>query len=73
MPGSAESYISSVSHDDAASAVVAALGLPAGIYNVVDDEPLRRREYFELARRRPGRQAAPAPAWLVQVCHGFAG
>ena len=38
--------MSSVSHDDAATAVVAALGIGPGIYNVVDDEPLRRRDYF---------------------------
>jgi nucleoside-diphosphate-sugar epimerase len=41
-----EGYISSISHDDTATAVVAALGVPAGIYNVVDDEPVRRREFF---------------------------
>jgi len=47
LPGSAAGYVSSVSHDDAAAAVMAALGLRAGIYNVVDDEPLRRREFFD--------------------------
>ncbi len=36
-----------MAHDDAATAVVAALGLPAGVYNVADDEPLRRRELFD--------------------------
>lgn len=41
-----EGFISSISHDDTATAVVAALGIPAGIYNVVDDEPVRRREFF---------------------------
>jgi 2-alkyl-3-oxoalkanoate reductase len=46
MPGAGEAYVSSVSHDDAAGAVVAALDAPAGIYNVVDDEPLTHREYF---------------------------
>ncbi len=30
--------------DDAASAVVAALGAPSGVYNVADDRPLRRSE-----------------------------
>jgi nucleoside-diphosphate-sugar epimerase len=44
LPGSPEAFYSSVSHDDAATAVVAALNLPAGIYNVTDDEPVRRRE-----------------------------
>ena len=41
-----EGFISSISHDDTATAAVAALGVPAGIYNVVDDEPVRRREFF---------------------------
>jgi 2-alkyl-3-oxoalkanoate reductase len=41
-----DGYVSSISHDDTATAVVAALGVPGGIYNVVDDEPLRRREFF---------------------------
>jgi nucleoside-diphosphate-sugar epimerase len=47
IPGAADSFISSVSHDDAATAVVAALDLRAGAYNVADDEPLRRRDYFD--------------------------
>lgn len=47
LPGAADAYVSSVSHDDAASAVIAALGVPAGVYNVVDDEPLTRRAYAD--------------------------
>lgn len=47
MPGRASAFISSVSHDDAAAAVVAALDVPAGAYNVTDDEPLKRRDYFD--------------------------
>jgi nucleoside-diphosphate-sugar epimerase len=47
IPGVADAYTSLVSHEDAAAAVVAALGVPPGIYNVVDDEPLRRREFFD--------------------------
>lgn len=46
FPGRADAYLSSCSHDDAASAVVAALALPAGTYNVCDDEPLVRRDWF---------------------------
>src|SRR5215813_8430960 len=46
LPGAPDAYISSVSHDDAAAAVVAALRAPAGAYNVVDDQPLRRRDCF---------------------------
>jgi nucleoside-diphosphate-sugar epimerase len=42
--GSPDGYISSISHDDAASAVVRALTGPGGTYNVVDDEPVTKRE-----------------------------
>ena len=45
--GDGGGFVSSVSHDDAAAAVLAALQLPAGLYNVADDEPLRRREFFD--------------------------
>ncbi len=45
--GRPASYASYVHADDAATAVVAALDAPAGIYNVVDDEPLARREFAD--------------------------
>jgi nucleoside-diphosphate-sugar epimerase len=44
--GSPDGYQSSVSHDDAAAAVVAALGAPSGTYNIVDDEPVTRRVFY---------------------------
>jgi 2-alkyl-3-oxoalkanoate reductase len=44
VPGPAGAYWPSVTTDDAASAVVAALGAPSGVYNVADDRPLRRSE-----------------------------
>jgi nucleoside-diphosphate-sugar epimerase len=47
IPGPPDAFISSVSHDDAATAVVAAIDAQAGIYNVVDDEPLSHREYAD--------------------------
>lgn len=43
--GLTTAFMSSVSHDDAATAVIAALQAGPGVYNVVDNEPLRRREY----------------------------
>ncbi|WP_158896279.1 NAD-dependent epimerase/dehydratase family protein [Amycolatopsis anabasis] len=43
--GPAGTYLSSIHLADAASAVVAALAAPAGTYNVVDDEPLSKRDY----------------------------
>ena len=63
--GRPEGYTSSVSHDDAATAVVAVLGMGAGIYNVVDDEPLRRREYFDaLAESLGVPPPIPPPLWV---------
>jgi nucleoside-diphosphate-sugar epimerase len=47
MPGDPGAYISSVSHEDAASAVAAALHVEPGVYNVVDDEPVTHRDYFD--------------------------
>ena len=66
IPGPAGSLLSSVSHDDAASAVVAALGAPAGTYNVVDDEPVTHREYVDTLAAALG-VAPPGlpPPWLT--------
>jgi 2-alkyl-3-oxoalkanoate reductase len=47
LPGDPGAYISSCSHDDAATAVAAALVAAPGVYNVVDDQPLTHREYFD--------------------------
>lgn len=58
MPGAPESFVSSVSHDDAATAAVAALALGAGTCNVADDEPVSRRDYFDTLAAALG---APPP------------
>jgi nucleoside-diphosphate-sugar epimerase len=42
--GPSESFISSISHDDAAAAVMTALHVPPGIYNVGDDDPVTHRD-----------------------------
>ena len=42
--GPATGYVSSIETGDAGRATVAALAAPAGVYNVVDDAPLTRRE-----------------------------
>lgn len=39
-------FVSSITSDDAASAVLATLSAPPGVYNVGDDEPVTRREFF---------------------------
>jgi hypothetical protein len=43
-PGVADGFFPAIHADDAAAAVVAALDAPAGTYDVVDDEPMRRRD-----------------------------
>jgi nucleoside-diphosphate-sugar epimerase len=66
LPGRADSYLSMVSHDDAAAAVIAALELPSGIYNVADDAPLTHREFVDALADAAG-VAHPRlpPAWLA--------
>ena len=61
LPGSPDAYFSSVSHDDAASAAVAALGVPAGIYNVADDDPPTRAEIDAALAAVVGRDALRPP------------
>ncbi len=66
--GKPEGFMSSVSHDDAASAVVALLEGPSGVYNVVDDEPMRRRDLFGAIATLLG--VAPPrlpPAWVARL------
>jgi len=68
IPGSPEAFFSSISHDDAASAVAAALDVEAGIYNVSDNEPLRRGEWVaQLASILAIAQPRPLPAWVTRV------
>jgi nucleoside-diphosphate-sugar epimerase len=68
LPGSPEAYVSSVAHDDAASAVMAALRVPVGTYNVTDDEPLRRHDYADaLAAALQVASPQPFPPWLTAL------
>jgi nucleoside-diphosphate-sugar epimerase len=68
LPGRADAYISSISHDDAASAVVAAITLPPGIYNVTDDEPVTHAEYFSsLADAIGVRTPKLLPPWTASL------
>ncbi|MEP6733400.1 MAG: NAD(P)-dependent oxidoreductase [bacterium] len=68
LPGRADAYFSSISHDDAATAVVAAIDLPAGIYNVCDDEPATRHEYVVALADAFGLSAPkPLPAWISKL------
>ena len=45
LPGAPDGYVSSIHTYDAATAVGAALRVPAGAYNVADDEPLTRTAF----------------------------
>jgi 2-alkyl-3-oxoalkanoate reductase len=68
LPGRSGAYWSSVSHEDAASAVVTSLSLPAGAYNVCDDEPLTRRAWADaLADAAGARHPRLMPTWLAAV------
>src|SRR5215207_4462017 len=56
MIGPPNSYVSSVHVADGGAAVAAALEVPAGTYNVVDDEPLTKRAYADALAAAAGRR-----------------
>jgi len=71
VAGPPDAYMSSIHTDDVATAVVAALGVPSGIYNIVDDNPLTRRDYldafagaFDLPKLRL------TPTWVLRLVAG---
>ena len=58
VAGHPDAYTSSVHVDDAATAAVAALAAPPGVYDVVDDEPVTRRAYAAALAAAAGRRRA---------------
>jgi nucleoside-diphosphate-sugar epimerase len=73
VAGKADAYMSSIHADDVATAVVAALDVPAGVYNVVDDEPLTRRDALDAFSAAFGlERLGTNPAWLMKVLAGKA-
>jgi nucleoside-diphosphate-sugar epimerase len=71
IAGRPDAFVSSIHCDDVAGAVVASLGAPAGVYNVVDDEPLRRRDYLAAFGESFGiRPPRPTPPAVVRVLGG---
>jgi nucleoside-diphosphate-sugar epimerase len=68
VPGDPGAFLSSLSQDDAAAAVVAALGVPAGTYNVVEDDPMRRGDWTRSLASAAGIPVPrPIPAWMTVI------
>jgi nucleoside-diphosphate-sugar epimerase len=69
--GRPDAYHSSIWIDDAASAVVSALGCPAGVYDVVDDQPLTTKQAILAIARSVGRKKLwRLPKFLLQQVAG---
>lgn len=69
LVGHPDSYLSSIHMVDGGTAVTASLHVPAGTYNVVDDEPLTKREYAHALAfavgTRPWLRGPGRLAWLL--------
>ena len=70
--GRPDGYLPAIDADDAAAAVVRAVeDAPAGVYDVVDDEPITRRATARALARSVGRRrAAPAAGIRTRRGHG---
>lgn len=68
--GPPEAFYPACSHDDAAAAVLAALDLPSGVYNVTDDEPLTHREFADVLASAAGSRSPRLPATWMQKLAG---
>jgi nucleoside-diphosphate-sugar epimerase len=67
--GPSDSFMSSISHDDAAAAVLTALQVPAGTYNVGDDDPVTHLDYANALATALHLQRAPKlpPPWATNL------
>jgi nucleoside-diphosphate-sugar epimerase len=73
FPGSRDAYLPQIWVQDAASAIVVALTqpVPSGIYDIVDDEPLKRGEVFDAVAHAVGRNhLLPLPDLLMRMLIG---
>jgi len=68
--GAVDGYFPMIHLDDAGSAVVAALDAPAGTYNVVDAEPLTKREQHDALAAAIGARHLAAPGKAVAKVGG---
>ncbi len=71
IAGSKTAFMSSIHCDDVATAVIAALTVGPGIYNVTDDTPVTRGEYLAAFATAFGiRTPKPTPAVVVKLAGG---
>jgi nucleoside-diphosphate-sugar epimerase len=71
VPGDGSNFVSSIHVDDGATAAVAALQAPTGVYNVADDEPLRMRDYAKAITDALGlKSPRRVPEWLFGLVGG---
>ena len=69
--GSPTGYLSAIHTDDVASAVVAAIDAPTGIYNVGDDEPLTKCDYVDAFASAFGLpRLHMIPTWAARLAGG---
>ncbi len=73
IAGKPSAFMSSLHVDDAATAIVAALEVPTGIYNVCDDEPLTRRDALNAFSTAFGTgRLRTNPRWAMRLLAGSA-
>lgn len=66
--GGGDAFMSSIWADDAASAVFASLRVPAGVYNITDNVPMRRREVFDILAKELGvKRPRILPPWFSKL------
>lgn len=71
LVGASQGWTSAIHTDDVGHALLMALEAPAGIYNVVDDEPLRRQELVALLAGAAGvERVRTLPAWASTLAPG---
>jgi nucleoside-diphosphate-sugar epimerase len=72
LVGPGNAFHSAIHTADVGSAVAAALNAPAGIYNVVDDEPLRRDDLAGILAAAVGRRTVRRPPTRLAAMTGAA-
>ena len=70
MAGRADAYVPWIHTSDLGRSVVAALQAPRGVYNVVDDEPLRRSELGTVLADLLGRRRLRLPPRVAMKALG---